>query len=79
MFEGVRNIRFPRFNKKNIFKILLPIVLVLVVIFGLQQSSKSESVIQGTNIPISDSKPLATTAVNREFKFPLRDDKGKEV
>lgn len=79
LFESIRNVRPPRLNKKNIFKFLLPVVLVVGVALGLKLASGTGSTIQGTNISISDTKPLAVMTINREFKFPLRDEKGKEV
>lgn len=78
---NVRNIRLPRFNKKNLFRILLPAVLILVVVLGLKYAFTPGTQIQGVNtsISVADTKPLATTNVNRSFAFPLRDQKGKEV
>ena len=79
MFENVRNVRMPRINKKNIFKYILPIVLVLLAVFIVRQALSPKPSTGNTIIGVSDTKPLSSTAISREFKFPLRDGKGKEV
>ena len=76
--EQLRNVRFPKFNKKNIFKYVLPVLLVLVAVFIVRQALSPKPLAGGV-VSISDTKPLSTMAINREFKFPLRDGKGKEV
>ncbi|OGH16897.1 MAG: hypothetical protein A3C30_04465 [Candidatus Levybacteria bacterium RIFCSPHIGHO2_02_FULL_40_18] len=77
--ERLRNIRFPKFNKRNIFRYLLPAVLILVAVFIVRQALVPNPQVGNTVIGVSDTKPLATTTLNREFQFPLRNEKGKEV
>ena len=77
--EFARKVRFPRFNRKNIFRILLPVILIIVVLLGLRQALNRDYYIRGTNISVTDAKPVATMTINREFLFPLRDQKGKVV
>ncbi|OGH49211.1 MAG: hypothetical protein A3I54_01010 [Candidatus Levybacteria bacterium RIFCSPLOWO2_02_FULL_41_11] len=77
--ERLRNIRFPKFNKRNIFRYLLPAVLILVAVFIVRQALVPNPQAGNTVIGVSDTKPLATTTLNREFQFPLRNEKGKEV
>lgn len=82
--DNTKNMRLPKFNvppfnKKNIFKYLLPIVIVLLAVFLIRQALSPRSVVNGVITEVSDTKPLATMALNRSFSFPLRDGKGKEV
>ena len=78
--EQLRNVRFPKFNKKNIFKYVLPVLLVLVAVFIVRQALSPRPFTSTSGvISVSDTKPLATMTINREFKFPLRDEKGKEL
>src|SRR3972149_4185727 len=77
--ERLRNIRFPKFNKRNIFRYLLPAVLILVAVFIVRQALVPNPQVGNTVIGVSDTKPLATTTLHREFQFPLRNEKGKEV
>lgn len=77
---NIKNIRLPKFNKRNMLKIILPIFLILLVVFLIRQASTAQPLVGGqTSIDSSDTNPLATMNINREFKFPLRDQKGKEV
>lgn len=71
---------------KNYFKksYILPIVLVLVGIFavyfiGNTIRNTTSSVLSDTDQRISIKKPKAQQVINKEFLFPLKDDKGKEV
>ncbi len=76
----LKGIKLPKINKKNILKIVVPLVLVFVVVLVIRQVYSANSSVQGVNTTESvDSKPLETMNLNREFKFPLRNDAGKEV
>lgn len=77
--EKLRTFQFPQFNKKNIFRYLFPVILVLIALFVVRQAFTPRPLVGNTVIGVSDTKPLATTNVNRELKFPLLDNKGKEL
>lgn len=79
VFESIRNVRLPKFNKKNIFRYVFPVLLILLAVFIVRQALSPRPLVSGVITEISDTKPLATTAINRELKFPIRDKKGKEV
>jgi len=51
----------------------------LVAVFIVRQALVPNPQVGNTVIGVSDTKPLATTTLNREFQFPLRNEKGKEV
>ncbi len=77
---SLKSFKLPKINKKNILKIVVPVVLLLVVVVVIRQVYYANSSVQGANTTVStDSKPLETMNLNREFKFPLRNDAGKEV
>jgi hypothetical protein len=81
--QGLRKFtafKLPRFNKKNIIRIAVPIiaVLFLAVIVKMAFTPSQNPSVQGV-VNIEDAKPLATMDINREFQFPLRDQEGKEV
>lgn len=68
------------FNKKNIFRIIVPIVAVLLFVFLIRQMLiTSGNTVGGVNTIVTDSIPLTTVPLSREFKFPLKDQNGKEV
>lgn len=74
-----RNFNF-NFNRKNLTKYIIPVIVVLILAYmvKLALTPASDRSIAGiTNV--SDSKPLKSVNLNREFKFPLKDEKGKEV
>lgn len=79
LLTNLREFKLPQFNKKNIFRILLPVIVIIAVLFGLRQVFNPGSQVAGTNISIQDTKPLAIMALNRSFDFPLRDGEGEEV
>jgi hypothetical protein len=69
-----------RFNKKNIMRVILPILLFVVAIGGIYTMFNRQTNVQGVNtVATSTNKILATVPVNREFSFPLKDAKEKEI
>lgn len=79
IFENLRNTRAPKFNKKNILKFIFPILIVLLAVFLTRQALSPRPLLSETVTNVSDTKPLAKTEINKELKFPIRDEKGKEV
>lgn len=75
---AIKNIKLPRFNKKNVLRFVFPAVLILLGVFIVRQTLNPRPTVSGA-IDISDTKPLATNAINRSFAFPLRDSNGKEI
>lgn len=73
------NLNIPRSIKRNHFiYAIVAVLLVVAFLTGRQSSSNSAIGISGgskTEAP----KALATQELNKEFSFPLKDDKGKEV
>lgn len=77
----------PRFRKKNFFKILLPLVILIIVIGAIAAFlNRPVSTGVGTNVLSAQSNdkvkvkpPLRTLVLNRAFTFPIKDEKGKEV
>lgn len=75
------------FNKfRGYFKksYVLPAVIVLVVLVGIYMignplSGNSSSVLSDADQRVSLKKPKAQQVINKEFLFPLKDEKGKEV
>lgn len=69
-----------RFIKRSAY---LPLIIVVVLIsvlafFGIKGVFESTSG-QSKDSRVSINKPLAQQTLNREFSFPLKDAKGKEV
>jgi len=87
--------RFPQFanrfnfqnlkhNKKFLRYLLLAVILIAVV-FGIKivgdvvsgQNSSTQTL--GKSDRITIAPPISTKNINKDFKFSLRDDKGKEI
>ena len=77
-FSSVSLPRF-QFNKKKVIQIAVPVVLVaFFFLIGFVLIKKAT----GTNVAgIATDNPgsVKSTSINREFKFPLKDDRGKQV
>ncbi len=78
------NLQNFKFNKKNIIQyLILAIILIVVLVGGMKiidrvaspQQSLSNSKSGGDRI----AGPLNTQQINKDFKFSLRDEKGKEI
>lgn len=86
-FSGISSffLRFPRFNnlnKKNIFRILFPVIVILIgvyAIYSVTSSSRTDKTVLSNNTVISLGEPIGITKIDREFSFPVKDSKGKEV
>lgn len=80
-FGGMGNMKFN--VKKKYFKIILPIVLLVIVVVGVGNIVRTLPDAQSR--PITTTKPvvtqdtLATMELNRKFVFPLKDAKQKTV
>lgn len=78
---GSANLRYfnlPRSIKKN-HVIIAVVVLLLVVSFASGRYFAPNSSFGVSDKRADAPTPLATQNLNTEFKFPLKDDKGKEV
>lgn len=65
------------FNKKNSILLIIPVVAILVVVLvGLAVARGGNQQVAGVTTSSSVAK---TIKINREFKFPLKDEKGKKV
>lgn len=76
IFSGASMPKF-NFNKKTGLQLAIPLVLILVlgiVVFSVVK--KSSGNVAGVSTSSSEVKTLK---LNREFKFPLKDDKGKKA
>lgn len=75
--------RFPQMNKKNMFRYMLPVLLIVVTVVvvrgAMSAKPTSTSTLGETTEKLDLGKPLATTDINREFSFPILDAKEKEV
>lgn len=71
-------LRLPKFNFNKIIPFLLLGIIVLIIIsIGVKNLGKKVTPDADARIEIKNSK--ATQQINREFSFPLKDDKGKVV
>lgn len=73
---------FRNFDKKKLMKVGFPLVLGLIVIAGvvglvknLPDAKSSQSDVDSVQAPDA----LSTLNLNRQFSFPLRDEKGEKV
>lgn len=67
-------------NKKTRFYAIIAVVLIVLVVVLVKYNpfhSGSSSVAGVSKVAIADAK--STVQLNREFKFPLKDDKGETV
>lgn len=76
--------RFPKLNFKKILRVIVPLIFIMVIIIVIKNVfGKSESAFftQGsTNSERFElKKPKAKIILNRQFRFPLRDARGKEL
>lgn len=82
----VPHFRFPQFNRNNkrkLIQVLLPIggiVLVVVLIAGIISLLPDSKTTQATTTTTQTAVPaIATKEINKTVKFPLKDEKGKEL
>lgn len=70
-----------RFRNSNAKTYGITLIIILVVIFALIKLNpfKPQSAKTVTSSKTSINKALATAVLNKEFKFPLKDDKGEIV
>jgi hypothetical protein len=69
-----------RISRRTLPRIIIPVVLVLAILVGIRLAFAPRPAVQNTNLTIApDAKPLATKEINKEFSFPIRDEKAKEV
>jgi hypothetical protein len=83
-FSGFNFKRFQRFFKNSPYIPLVAVIVIVVVIagFGISKilaNSSSQTLGAADDKRVSIDKPLTKQTLNRDFSFPLRDEKGKEV
>ncbi|OGH39318.1 MAG: hypothetical protein A3B44_02445 [Candidatus Levybacteria bacterium RIFCSPLOWO2_01_FULL_38_21] len=85
-FTNGFNFQNLKFNKKNMIQyLLIAAVIVVVLIAGISIINKivsmqqSSSLVGGKSGEIKIAGPVVTQKLNKEFKFSLRDEKGKEI
>jgi len=78
-----KNFKFPRFNKKLLLKIVLPLLIILifsaVLINLIRNLSGLQSVSNESVLSVSIPKPVAQENLNKSFKFPLKDEDGENA
>lgn len=89
MESNFSSIRHHKFNpdlskiKKNIYIPVVVIIFIVLVLGFLAVRKNSNSSGQSTSSPTSQQyslqKPRAVDKIEKTFKFPLKDDAGKEV
>ena len=70
---------FNDLNKKKVLRIVAPLVIIVFLILGIYSTFNRQPTIQVVNTSIETTQADKTVSLNREFKFPLRDQKGKEI
>ncbi len=81
-FANGFNLQQLKFNKSKLLKWLFIIILVVILIAGIKmitsgQNSSTQTL--GKSGGIAIASPISTKNINKDFKFSLRDDKGKEI
>lgn len=84
-FKSLKENTQKMFTKKKLPKLIIPlaVIVVLVVVINsfFQSTSSSTQTITGSQ---SDERfevkaPLATMDINKDYQFPVVDEKGKEI
>lgn len=83
-FVNTFNFQNLKYNKKFL-RYLLLIVLVVFLIGGAKlignvfSGQNSQTQVLGKSGGITIASPISTKSINKDFKFSLRDEKGKEI
>ena len=73
------------FSKKKLPKLLIPLLAIVILVTIINSFFRSTSSTTSTVAGVSSNDrfevkaPLKTVDINREFAFPIKDDKGKEI
>ncbi len=73
------------FSKKKLPRLLIPllaiVILVTIINSFFRSTSSTSSTVAGVNSSdrFEVKAPLKTVEINREFAFPIKDEKGKEI
>lgn len=82
MKNPFKDFNFPRFDKRFVIKMVLPILIVVIFLLGavslLRIFNNSQSTL-GVNQTVTIASAESTVNLNRTFSFPLRDDDNEEV
>jgi len=77
-----------KFNKKKLMRLALPVLLILIVVGSIAallnrpvKTSTSNGVLaaKNRNEKVEVAPALATMKVNKEYKFPIKDERGKDI
>ncbi len=83
-FANRFNFQNLKYNKKFLRYLLLIIIAVLLIggvklISNVSSGQNSSTQILGRSNGLTIAPPISTKNINKDFKFSLRDDKGKEI
>lgn len=75
--NSLPSFRLPSFNKKNAFKIIVPVIIVFILVIGVFAlfGKHEESGVAGV-ATTTNKNDVKTLKIGREFEFPLKDAKG---
>lgn len=84
MKNPFKNFKSPKFNKKVLIKFALPVLIVVIFVFGaigIIRSFNSTAAVSNevTEVGVALPKPIAVKNLNRSFNFPLTDEEGESV
>lgn len=84
-FKNFKLPRFTKLNKKLLLRLALPVLVVVVFLFGIISLVRNFNTTSADPNSISSEvgaalpKPIAVQTLNKTFNFPLTDDEGEEV
>ncbi len=72
--------RMPRFNSKNILRVIVPLVIVGILVFAVLAATRKSPSVAGvaTSTALNTNTEVKSTSINKTFTFPLKDANGKE-
>lgn len=73
------SIKMPKINKNNIFRVIVPIIIfvvIIIAIFAVFGGKRDGNVAGVSTTSTSLDGDVKTTPINKTFQFPLKDDKG---
>ncbi|HVZ11564.1 MAG TPA: hypothetical protein VG965_00910 [Patescibacteria group bacterium] len=69
----------PKFDKKKSLQVAIPVFVVIILVIGIVSVFKKSPNQAVAGVQTSNVTAVKTEDINREFKFPLKDDKGKSI
>ncbi len=79
IFSSANFSKLPKFDKRKLLQIVVPVLVVLILGFGIVSIFKKSSNAQVAGVSTVSSTEVKTFPIDRSFDFPLTNDSGKSI